>query len=55
MKQMQTITNWAITNSRNFQGFYSILAKFKDIQGLENEAIFFKVFKDVGTLIVMDQ
>ena len=30
-----------------FQGFYSILAKFKDFQGLENEAIF---FKDVGTL-----
>ena len=49
---MQTCTT--ITNSKNFQGFYSILAKFKDFQGLENEAIFFqgilRIFKDVGTL-----
>ena len=27
-----------------FQGFYSIMAKFKDFQGLENEAIFFQGF-----------
>ena len=37
--------NWAITNSRIFQGFYKILAKFKDFQGLENEANFFKDFQ----------
>ena len=27
-----------------FKDFYSIMAKFKDFQGLENEAIFFKDF-----------
>ena len=42
------------TNLRTFQGFYSILVKFKDFQGLENDANFFqgfsRIFKYVGTL-----
>ena len=33
---------------KKLQGFYSILAKFKDFQGLENEAIFFKEFQGCG-------
>ena len=37
MMQMQKLGQK--TNSRTFQGFYSILAKFKDLQGLEIEAI----------------
>ena len=45
MMQMQKLGK---KNSRSFQEFYSILAKFKDFQGLENEAIFFKDFQGCG-------
>ena len=34
-----------ISNLRTFQGLYSILTKFKDIQGHEKEPIFLKDFQ----------
>ena len=42
--------NLASYQIRNFQGLYSILTKFKDFQGLENEPRISRIFKDMGAL-----
>ena len=39
-----------IPNSKTSIGFYSILAKFMDIQGFENEATFLKDFQGVSSM-----
>ena len=48
MMQMQKLGN---NKFKDFSRIYSILAKFKDFECLENEAIFARIFKDVGILL----